>query len=368
MDSTTTLLITVFLLAALVGAASQRTQFCLVGGVREWLFEQRNVRFAAFVCAIGVAIMASALIEWLGLVNLNETRPPYRQDTLSWGRYLIGGFLFGMGMALSRGCGMRNLIKLAQGNLISLPVLFIMALTAYAMTRTDLYQQAFVPWITPLSLQLSQWGMSHQDLGSLLSDANAGEIRLLMALLMGSGLLLWANRLAPARQHVGHWLGGVIVGGAVAAFYVLSGGTLGQGALEEAAFQSPPQEGLGTQSMTFSAPLGDLLYYLMQPSQIHVLTLGATIMLGVFAGAGVHALSSGQFKLIPPSSQVSEWGRLALGALLVGIGSVLAMGCSVGQGISGVATLSLGSFMALASIMAGAYTVLKWDVVRQGRS
>ncbi|MEW6444739.1 MAG: YeeE/YedE family protein [Pseudomonadota bacterium] len=364
MEPTTQLLLAVLGVALMFGAAAQASRVCLPGGLREWVLNNDRGRLSAYLVAVGVAIIATGLAQALGGLDLNETKPPYRSGQFAWGRYLIGGFIFGVGMVMTRGCPARNLVKLSQGNLQSLPVLIVMALVAYAMTRTSLYADGFAPWIGWMSVDLGRFGIVHQDLASLLGGGAALSLTLSFAI--GAVFLLLAARALSPRQGVTVWLGAGLVGVAVAAAYALTGGTLGQAALEAAGLMDTPPEGMGVQSFTFSAPLGDVVHYLSNPSHTPAITFGVVAVAGVLGGAFLSALARREFKPLPFGNR-REWLITLTGAVLVGVGSVLAMGCTVGHGFSGVATLALGSFLALAAIVAGGVTAHRLSVALSGR-
>ena len=358
MDAVGILLLSVLLAAVVFGAAAQVSKVCLPGSLREWVLRHDLSRMALYLVAIGAAVLFTALLQSLAGLDVNDTKPPYRNPQFAWGRYLLGGFIFGIGMVMTRGCPARNLVKLGQGNLQSLPVLIVMALSAYAMTRTSLYADWFAPWVNAASLDLTRFGIAHQDLASLLGGGVG--LNLLLAVLLGVGLFALAARWNSPRRNTLVWLGALIVGGMVALAYWLTGGSLGQAANDAAQLMDTPQEGLGTQSFTFSAPLGDVVHYLSNPAHTSAITFGVLAVLGVLLGAFFSALLRGEFKIIR-FGNAREWLITLTGAVLAGVGSVLAMGCTVGHGFSGMATLALGSFVALAAIAAGGVVAHKLD-------
>ncbi|HES75657.1 MAG TPA: YeeE/YedE family protein [bacterium] len=348
-DAVTVLLGSVLLIAIVFGAAAQFSRVCLPGGLREWVLDGKRSRISAYLIAIGAAVFFTALLQAFAGLDLNDTKPPYRSPQFAWGRYMLGGFIFGVGMVMTRGCPARNLVKLGQGNLQSLPVLIVVALTAYVMTRTPVYAEWFAPWVGVLTLDLTRFGMAHQDLASLFG----GDLGMSVVLGVLIAVAFWwvAAQWLQFRQGVWVWLGASLVGLMVALGYTLTGGRLGQAAQEAAELMDTPPEGLGVQSFTFSAPLGDVVHFLGHPSATTI-TFGVVAVVGVLLGAWLSAMARREFKLIP-FGNLREWLITMSGAVLAGVGSVLAMGCTVGQGFSGVASLALGSFVALAAIVAG---------------
>lgn len=348
----------VFALALIFGFAAQRSAFCPVGGLREWVTERRFGRLGTYFGAIAVAMLLTAVAEGLGLFDLSQTMPPYRSAEFAWGRYVLGGFIFGFGMVLAAGCGMRNLVRVGQGSLKAVWLVVVMALMAYLMTRTAFYADWVMPVVAPLSITFAQAGA--QDLASLLvapSDLLA-TWRWLLGLLIGGALLFWLLKSAEFKQ-VKPVVTALVIGAVIAGGYALTGGVYAAQIKEEASFMELPPTGLGTQSFTFAAPMGDVVYWLSEPHWALV-TFGVLAVLGMVVGSLIAALAFGQFKLQGFASG-QDFVRSSLGAALVGFGAVLAMGCSVGHGLSGIATLALGSFVALASILAGAYVGIRLE-------
>ncbi len=353
-----TYLVYVLILSLVFGGAAQFSRFCLLGGMGAWLDERDGRRLAVYFAAIGVAIIATTVAQLAGSIDLNATRPPYRTPEFAWGRYVIGGFLFGVGMVWARGCPVRSLVKLSQGNLQALLAVFVMALGAYAMTRTGLYQSAFLPWMGHLSLDLGRYGIAHQDLASLFGGGEM--LNLILALVLAAVLLLFSWRALPLRGNGRAWIGVLLIGAVVGAAFWVTGGAPGQAAEMASEMQNAPQQGLGTQSFTFSAPMGDVVYYLQHIGSLATVTFGVVAVVGLLLGSFASTMSRREFRLSLPVGW-REWVRTIIGAALVGIGSVLAMGCTVGHGLTGISTLALGSMLSLTAIMLGAWVALRFD-------
>ncbi|MHB8920911.1 MAG: YeeE/YedE family protein [Halothiobacillus sp.] len=351
-------LLTILALSVVFGLAAQFSRFCLVGGLSSMQTARDGRRFAVYIGAIGVAILATLAVQaWTG-VDLNQTKPPYRTPDFAWGRYILGGLIFGSGMVLARGCPVRSLVKFTQGNLQALVALVVMALSAYAMTRTELFSVAFAPWVGALSVNLTQFGITHQDLASMVGGGTLTYR--IMAVVIAAGLLVAAWRWLPLRQNWVGWLGAVLIGAVVGLAFGVSGGAVGQAAQSASEMVNNPQQGLGTQSFTFSAPMGDVVYFLQHPSHWSDITFGVVAVFGLLLGSFISTLMRREFGLVLPTT-VREWSRTIIGAVMVGMGSVLAMGCTVGHGLSGISTLALGSFLSLGAIMVGAWLTLRWD-------
>ena len=345
----------VLALSIVFGMAAQFSRFCLLGGLSNYRQSRDGRRLAIYLAAIGLAILATTLMQSVSGIDLDNTRPVYRSPDFAWGRYLIGGFVFGVGMVLARGCPVRSLVKVTQGNLQALLAVIVMALGAYAMTRTTLYATAFLPWVGHLSTNLTSFGIQNQDLASIMGGGRGLYLTLALGI---SALLLFVSwRWLPLRANWLGWLGALSIGVVVGLAFWVTGGSLGQAASGAAEMMNNPQQGLGLQSFTFSAPMGDVVYYLQRPSTFAAITFGVVAVAGLLLGSLISALVRREFQWSIPRSW-QEWTRTIIGALMVGIGSVLAMGCTVGHGLSGISTLALGSFLALAAIMAGAWVTL----------
>lgn len=348
----------VLLLAVVFGFTAQRSAFCPAGGLRDWVNDKQFARLGTYFGAIAVAIFLTTLAEWMGWIDLSQTTPPYRAAEFAWGRYIIGGFIFGFGMVLASGCGMRNLVRIGQGSFKAIWLVLLMSLMAYLMTRTDFYAQWILPWISTMSLSFSARGA--QDLASLVVGQNdtTALVRLVLGALIGGGLFVLLLRSAHFKQ-LNSVLTTVVIGGVIVGGYAITGGAYGEYVKSEASFMELPPAGLGTQSFTFAAPMGDTVYWALQPEWA-LISFGVLAVFGMVSGSLISSIMKGGFKL---EGFVSGKDFLisSLGALLVGFGAVLAMGCSIGHGLSGTATLALGSFVALAAILAGAYAAIRLE-------
>jgi len=356
MNSVQWLLLGVFAAALTIGAAAQASRFCLQGGLREAASQHDARRLAAYVFAVGAAVLFVGLLQ-IGLGQpVQPSRPPYTGADFLWGRYLVGGLLFGAGMMLARACPLRALVHTGQGSLQSGLVLIVMALSAYAMSRTDLYANTFAPWMSAWSFDLRKWGFDHQDFGTLLGLTSPGA-RLALSLTVAAALLMGAWRHLSLRSNKAMVLGAAAIGAAVAAGYAFTAGPLGEKAAEEASFMPLPPDGMGVQSFTFSGPLGDAVYFLLHPSS-QTLSFGVMAAAGALLGALLSAVLRREFKW-QAGFELRTLLRCCIGAAMVGGGAVLGLGCTIGHGLSGLSVLSAGSLLSMMAILAGAWITLK---------
>lgn len=351
-----------FFVALVLGITAHKTHFCTMGGVSDWVNLGAKGRLGAWLLATATAIAAVLLLEFTELASLAETRPPYRSANFAWLRYLLGGLMFGIGMTLASGCATKTLVRLGAGNLKSLIVFIVIGIFAYLMTKTDFYGVVFHSWMEPVSIDLTQFGFAGQDIGSLLAPLLGAVDPFIVRAAAGAfiiiAILLFVLRTGGLRHNGRNWLGGFVVGLCVGAGWYLTGGPWGQAWIEAAAWADAPPVGVGVQSFTFVNPLGETLSLLADPGNRLLMTFGVAAVIGVIAGAFASALSSGQFR-VEWFTSWDDFFRHIGGAALMGIGGVLALGCTVGQGISGMSTLALGSFLALSAIVLGCAITLK---------
>ncbi|MDA9531002.1 MULTISPECIES: YeeE/YedE family protein [unclassified Bradyrhizobium] len=316
------------------GAVGLLSGFCLMSSMRGFLAEGDGRLVRSYALAIAVAIAASQFLAGNGMVDLG--RSIYLQQSFSVPVLFLGGLLFGYGMVLSNGCGSRALVLLGRGNLRSFVVVIVLAIAAQ-MTLKGLIAPARIALV-----QASQTTVSANSLPSVLAMLGLTESlsRALAAAATVVALMLFAFAHPAFRRSPGQIVAGVVVG------LLVAGGWYVTGCLGADDFNPVP-----VTSLTFIAPIADSLQYAMLSTGL-TLNFGIATVAGVFAGSLVTALATGRFKLEGYSSP-RHMLRSGSGAALMGIGGVMAFGCSIGQGLTGVSTLALGSFVALAGILLG---------------
>ncbi|MDA9425471.1 YeeE/YedE family protein [Bradyrhizobium sp. CCBAU 53380] len=335
MESSAQLVILAGLAIGLIyGAVGLLSGFCLMSSMRGWLAEGDRRLVRTYALAIAVAIAASQFLAGSGMVDLG--RSIYLQQTFSVPVLFLGGLLFGYGMVLSNGCGSRALVLLGRGNLRSFVVVIVLAIAAQ-MTLKGLIAPARIALV-----QASQTTVSVNSLPSLLVVFGLAESlsRALAAAATVVALILFAFAQPAFRRSPGQIAAGVIVG------LLVAGGWYVTGYLGADDFNPVP-----VTSLTFIAPIADALQYAMLSTGL-TLNFGVATVVGVFAGSLATALATGRFKLEGYSSP-RHMLRSGAGAALMGVGGVMAFGCSIGQGLTGLSTLALGSFVALAGILLG---------------
>ena len=347
----------IFLASILFGIVARKTDFCPLGGIADYIYNGNTGRLSMYFFAIAVAILGVTVLEALEVFSVDATRPPYRMSQFRWSAYLVGGGLFGVGMALCRGCGMRSVVNLGGGNLKTIVAILGMGSAAVLMLYVEgFFNNYFLSWVLPTSLNFNDYGLAHQDLGTIISNFSGVEIstmRIAVGLLLSLAIMSLVFKSKDFIRRQDNWIGGFMIGALIVGAFYISGGPIGELAKEASEFSDTPQNGMGIQSYTFVRPIGDLLYIGVNP-EWYILTFGLVAFLGVGAGSVLISLASGRFKIVWFKS-ISEAFRYAIGGIMVGIGGVLGMGCTIGQGIAGTSTLSLGSFLDLFALMLGAF-------------
>jgi uncharacterized membrane protein YedE/YeeE len=353
-----------FALAFVFGAVANKTDFCTMGAVSDWVNMGDTSRMRMWLLAIGVAILGSNALALAGIVDLSKSI--YPGPNFTWLSYLVGGFLFGVGMTLGSGCGSKTLIRIGGGNLKSLVVFFIMGIAAY-MTLRGLFGAFRVGVLEKASFLIS----AGQDLPSLLSKAT-GTMRTftvsVLAALIGGGLVVFAYSSRDFRANLDYTLGGVVTGLVVVGGWYVSGrlGYLAEDpqTLQEAFVATNTGR---MESFTFVSPLAFSLEYLMLwTDKSKVVTYGIASAAGVVAGSAAYALATRKFRW-EGFRDAEDTGMHIVGGVLMGFGGITALGCTIGQGITGFSTLALGSILTFVAIVAGAAATMKWQYWRLTR-
>jgi uncharacterized membrane protein YedE/YeeE len=355
-----------FVLAFIFGAVGNRTNFCTMGAVSDWVNMGDFGRMRMWLLAIAVAILGAAALQLAGIVDLSKSIYPGANFT--WLSYLVGGFLFGVGMTLGSGCGSKTLIRIGAGNLKSLVVYVFLGIAAY-MTLRGLLGAFRVGVLEKASITLA----SGQDLPSLFVvwiGFSKGLWVAILSGLIGVGLIAFVYANKEFRANLDYSLGGVVTGLVVVGGWYVSGhlGRLAEdpNTLQEAfvATNSGRME-----SFTFVSPLAYTLEYLMLwTDKSKIVTYGIASAAGVIAGSAAYALASRSFRW-EGFRDAEDTANHIVGGLLMGFGGITALGCTIGQGISGFSTLALGSIITFVAIVAGAAAAMKlqyWRIAREG--
>jgi uncharacterized membrane protein YedE/YeeE len=342
-----------FLGGLLLGAISQRTHFCTMGAISDVVHMGDWTRARQWMCAIGVAMVGFAALSDLGLIEPSKTL--YTSTRLMWLSTLVGGAMFGYGMVIASGCGNKTLVRIGGGNLKSLVVMLVMGISAFAtlkgitaVLRVSTVDTVFVDM--PLGANLNTLGVPFL------------------------GYILGALLLVLALRHKDFWtldnlLAGLGVGGLVVAMWWVSGhlGFVPEHPETLDAVYLATNSGR-MEALNFVAPVAYTLDWLMFYSDASkALSVGIAAVVGVLMGSAASALQSKSFRW-EGFANPRDLGQHLFGSLLMGVGGVTALGCTFGQGLSGISTRSLNACVALAAIVLGAVLALRQQAARLERT
>ena len=347
-----------FVLAFIFGAVGNKTHFCTMGAVSDWVNMGDTNRLRMWLLAMAVALLGASALHVAGVVDLSKSI--YPSPNFTWLSYLVGGFLFGVGMTLGSGCGSKTLIRVGAGNLKSLVVYIFLGIAAY-MTLRGLFGAFRVGVLEKASMTLP----SGQDLPALF-----GISRVLLAALIGGAMLVFIYSSRQFRASFDYTLGGVVTGLVVVGGWYVSGhiGHVAEdpNTLQEAFVATNTGR---MESFSFVSPMAFTLEYLMLwTDKSKIVTYGIASAAGVIAGSAAYALASKTFRW-EGFRDAEDTALHVLGGLLMGFGGITALGCTIGQAITGFSTLALGSIITFAAIVAGSAATMKWQywrLMRQG--
>jgi hypothetical protein len=357
-----------FVLAFVFGAVANRSNFCIMGALSDVVAMGHWGRMRMWLLAIAVAILGATLLSLTGQVELS--RSIAQRPTLAWLSLLVGGLSFGVGMTLAGGCANKNLVRMGGGSVRSMVVLVFVAIASY-MTLKGLFGQWRASLLDPVSINLAGLGWPDQSLATAVARVTGASPR---AALIGTGallvlaLLIFVFKDKRFRANLTQMIAGVLLGALVVAGWYVSG-HLGFGenpaTLEDTYFGTNSRS---LESMSFVGPLayGLELLLLWTDKSLH-LTFGIASVLGVMLGSAAWAWRAGTFRWEGFASLTDLRNQL-VGAVMMGFGGVTALGCTIGQGVSGVSTLAIGSFIATAGIVVGSVATLKYMLWQQERS
>ena len=346
-----------FALAVIFGAIAQRTRFCTMGAIADVVNMDDWERARMWALAVAVAMLgfnAMVALDWVQAGN-----SIYAAPRVLWLSALLGGAMFGFGMVLASGCSSKNLLRMGSGNLKALVVMLVLGLAAF-ITLRGLTGVLRVNTVEKVYFELPA-GQDLPSLGAAAFGVPVPALALGLGALLALLLLLWVLS-KPEGRSGEVLLGGIGIGAVVAATWWVSG-RLGYVAEDPNTLE---QAFLGTnsrrmESLSLVAPVAytlDWLIYFSDASKR--LTLGIVSVVGLVVGACVISLWDRSFRW-EGFGGVEDLANHLAGGALMGVGGVVAMGCTVGQGLSGVSTLSIGSFIALVGIVAGAVGALRYQ-------
>jgi uncharacterized protein len=352
-----------FVVAAGFGALVQRTGFCTMGAVSDAVAIGDWTRMRQWALAAAVATLGFAGLAASGLLRAPQTL--YASSRWLWLSALLGGALFGFGMVLSSGCVSKTLVRVGGGSLKSLVVTLVTAIAAFATLKG-----LTAVWRARTVDQVAMDVGANADVATLLARGagiTPASASLVAGLLLGGALLAFALASREARRPI-NLLAGAGVGLLVLAMWWVTGHV---GHLAEHP-QTLEESWLATNStraeaLSFVGPTAYALDWLLFYSDTSKrLTVGIVSVAGVVFGSAAMALARRSFRW-EGFAGTPDLGHHLVGGVLLGVGGVTALGCSIGQGVSGLSTLSLTSLVAVAAMIAGAVVGVKYQEWRLAR-
>jgi len=366
----------VFIIALVMGAVVNKTNFCTMGAVSDFVNMSDTGRLRAWLLAMAIAILGVTLLEYAGFLNLSGSFPPYRNSNIVLAENILGGLMFGVGMTLASGCGNKCLVRIGGGNIKSIIVFLIVGVLAYFMINPfpgsdkTIYSVLFYGWTSPMSVDV----LKPQDIGSLVGGSEPSAMRLIVGVVVFLAMGHFIFKSKEFRSSADNMIGGAVVGLAVLAAWFVSGNVIVDADGEILSLQQyynqwdmladsdagKPAAGamLATQSYTFINPMGQALNYLAGGLDGSLMTFGVVAVFGVVAGSLIWSLISRSFR-IEWFSSASDVANHVIGAVLMGIGGTLAMGCTIGQAVTGISTLAVGSILTFGAIFLGSALTMK---------
>jgi len=324
-----------------------RTNFCTMGAISDFMSFGDFRRFRAWILAGATAIVGTQLLVYTGVLPISETM--YISGSLNWLGNILGGLMFGFGMVFAGGCASKNLARVGGGDLRSLLNLVVLGIFAYMTIggvlgplRDAMDQATSVPMA---SIGASQ-GLA--DITAQAAGVAASTAGLIVGLVIAGLMAIYCFRDSSFRSSPIHIISGIGIGLCVVAGWAVTGLAFDE-------FADTPMQPI---SLTYVRPSGDTLEWLQRFTALGLPNFGVSSLFGALAGAFVAAISMGSFKFAT-YSDTNDTLRNMMGASLMGIGGVMALGCTIGQAVTGISTLAIGSFLAFAAIVVGGMLGMK---------
>ena len=324
-----------------IGFVARQSNFCTLGAIEETYYGTERSRLRTWVLAVGVALAGTQALDFAGIIDLRQSF--YLDPELRLIGSVVGGMLFGLGMALVGTCAFGMLVRAGGGDMRSLVSILMLGIVGYTTANGILaYFGLYV--VIPSNIALE--GSATSSISDLMFGGSTSA-RLGLVVVLSVGTIGWALSSSRFRANRSAVISGLVVG-LVIVYGWWATAHYGQGGFERVQFES----------YRFARPIGDTLMYVMTFS-------GATItfpiggVFGVLGGAFVASKLDGSFRF-EAFDDAREMRRHFGGASLMGIGSILALGCTIGQGMSGVSTLSVNSFLTVAAIAFSAWLGIRY--------
>lgn len=345
------------LIGLVFGFIVYRTNFCTMGSLSDIVNFGDYRRFRSWLLAAAVAVLGAQLFQHLGAVDLSASM--YLTASFTWVGNILGGLIFGFGMVLAGGCVSRNLARLGGGDLGSLVILIVTGLFAYMAIGGILgpIRAEIVPFA---EIGMEPLGAETSSMGAILAALTGSELATMswmVTAILVLAVLIYCFKDGQFRTSPNHIIAGVGIGLCVIAGWILTG----------LAFDELAENPAAPVSLTYVRPAGDTMEFLTRFTALGLPGFGVVTTFGAIGGAFIAAMSMKRFRFSGFSGAPDMLQNLG-GAALMGIGGVMALGCTVGQALTGLSTLAIGSLFTFAFIIAGGIAGLKymeWKIMRQ---
>jgi len=322
-------------IGAVFSIVVQRFRFCLVAGTSNLLLIKDSRQAVAFAAALLVGITGTQLLELTDMVAIADA--PYRNSTLDWFGAAVGGIIFGIGATLAGGCAARTLVKSMEGSIHSLIALLSFAIVAAVA------QFGF--------LETPRVDLTHATAIELTTDAGIASVLslspwLVLAVVVAGLSIFIIKSVKDQGLDKTMLVVGLVVGLLVVASWYITG-VLAQDDFDP----------VNPSAITMSGPFARFGYILIS-GRIPALSFAISFVIGTAVFSFLSALVTGQFRITAPRKGMAKMALI--GGALMGIGGIMAYGCNIGQGLSGISTLSVESLLAVIGMVLGVGIVTKW--------
>ena len=318
---------------AIFGLLVQRHRFCMVAATGNYLLIKDNRQILAFLAALLVAITGTQFLEFTNTIAIADSS--YRNSQLDWFGASLGGLIFGIGSVIAGGCATSTLIKSAEGRLHSIiALLFFMLLAASAQFGFLETLRLDITYGTAIDLS------GDASIGTILGLPQWLPAVVIVFLMLAYMVKNW-NPEAKSMVIAGSVIGACVVLG----WYIT-------GVLAQDEFDPTKPS-----AITVSGPLARFGYILIA-GKFPALSFAISFVIGIAVAVFTFSLATKRFKFEAP--KVGAFKFAILGGSLMGVGGIMAYGCNVGQGLTGVSTLSLESILAFAGMFIGTAITVKY--------
>ena len=322
------------------GAVLVIANFCVMGAVSDWRLGGDKKRLGAAAIAAATAILGTQALDAAGITDLSKSI--YLVPRLNWIGALGGGLIFGAGMVYAGGCPSRLLARAGGGDLRALIALLILAIAAFAMI-SGVFASLRVALQLGTATDLAALGLKTQSLPDVLAALGLPQPIAQISVTIASAALLFAfAKSAKTFSSSLYTFGGIAAGLLVTAGWALTG----------MAYDDMAANPINPASLSFVRPASEAIEWVERSSALGLPGFGAATVLGVLAGSLAAARLSKSNRIMG-FADTADLKRHIGGALAMGIGGVLALGCSIGQGITGLSSLSVQSILACGAIIVG---------------